>query len=571
MKRFARLFAQIDASTRTSEKVRALVEYFRDAPEVDAAWAVWVLAGSKAGKSVNGRVLREEVAAVTGLPAWLIEESYEHVGDLSETVSLLVPGGLSSDGNGEERRAGNGPELSLADAFERLVVPLWSAADESRVRALLREAWGMVPRDELFVFQKLISGNFRVGVQRTLLVRALSELTGLDSTLLTQRLMAMGAKRAGLPTVAVWRALVAAAGSDEAGGTRPVPFCLAQQIEEPWETFELLLGPADRYLAEWKWDGIRAQLVVRGGSAELWSRGEEPVSRQFPEVMGLAGALGHVAGDVVLDGEVLLWDSRGPRPFGELQTRLNRKSAPAVGLFDSVMGLGRVVFVAFDVMESGGRDLRGEPLGTRRVELERIVAAVSARDDTLRLSERVVGATWEELAAQRATLGHDRTAEGLMLKHLDGAYVAGRGRDALGRSWMKWKVEPATVDCVLVAAQPGHGKRAGLFTDYTFAVWDGDALVTFAKAYSGLTDEEIAKVDRFVRQNTVGRAGPVRMVKPELVFELAFQEIQPSDRHKSGVAVRFPRIKRWRLDKAAREADRIETLRELVKLRHGGA
>jgi DNA ligase-1 len=326
---------------------------------------------------------------------------------------------------------------------------------------------------------------------------------------------------------------------------RPYPFFLAHPLERDPAT----LGARDEWLAEWKWDGIRAQLLVRAERATLWSRGEELVSDAFPEIVDAARAL---PAGVAIDGELMAWaeDADGPMPFAELQRRLNRK-APGPKLRRDIPA----TLVAYDLLEFAGTDIRAQPLAHRRATLATLVP----RPPQLRLSPMLDAPDWATLAALRDE-SRARRAEGLMLKHADSAYGVGRTRGA----WWKWKIDPYTVDAVMVYAQAGHGRRASLYTDYTFAVWDGADLVPFAKAYSGLDDTEIRAVDAWVRAHTLERFGPVRRVAPELVFELAFEGLQASPRHKSGIAVRFPRMLRWREDKPVEEADTLETLAALL-------
>ncbi len=553
MKRFAALYQQLDQTTRTSEKVEALRRYFAEAPPRDAAWGLMCLSGKRLLRTISIKVLRASAVDVSGVPGWLLGECYDAVGDLSETLALLLPA------------PGHDPDIPLHRVFEELIVPMGQsqAADAA---ALLRRAWDLLPRDQLFVFHKLISGTFRVGVARGLVVRALAEAAGLEPDTVAHRLSGPFE-----PTEAAYRAMMSARTLQDDLG-HPYPFCLAHQLEVDPRT----LGEAHDWLAEWKWDGIRAQLIRRGGKTFLWSRGEGVIGGQFPEIARMGDSL---PDGTVVDGEVLAWHitpaGEKPLPFHRLQTRLGRKNLQP-SLFDQTI----VVFMAFDQIEHERRDLRSTAFEERRALLERTVQTLRAApnsqgdnasdgDAPIRASPLVSHATWDDLAAARAAAAESRESEGLMLKHRRSVYHVGRqrGNAATGDAgWWKWKVDPYTIDAVLVYAHPGSGRRAGLFTDYTFAVWDRGELVPFAKAYSGLTDEEIIKVDAYIRRHTLDRRGPVRFVKPELVFEIAFQEIHPSTRHRSGVAVRFPRIARWRTDKAAADADHLATLNKLIAL-----
>ena len=528
MRAFARLYAELDVTTATTEKVAALVRYFRAAPPADAAWAVHFLIGRRPKRLVGRARLRAWAAAEAGVAEWLFEESHQAVGDLAETITLL----LADTGTSSDR--------PLAYWVEQRLLPLRDQ-DETGQRRDLVAAWRELTRDERYVWNKLITGSFRVGASARLVVRALAEVSGVDEGTVAHRLMG-----AWEPGGAFFERLVAPDTRD-ADLSRPYPFYLAHPLEDQPST---LGEPAD-WLAEWKWDGIRAQLIRRGGRTFLWSRGEELLSGRFPEVEE-AGAL--LPDGTVIDGELLPWAGDAPLPFAQLQRRIGRKT-----LGRKILSEVPVVLVAYDLLEENGRDLRDQPIVERRARLERLLRA-TASAGRLRVSPAIAASTWVELGEARAR-ARACGAEGLMLKRRTSAYGVGRHRG----EWWKWKVEPHSVDAVLMYAQPGSGRRAGLYTDYTFGVWDGFALVPFAKAYTGLSDEEIRKVDAFVRRNTLEKFGPVRTVRPELVFELAFEGIQRSTRHKSGIAVRFPRMARWRTDKRPDQADTLETVRALIE------
>ena len=541
MKRFATLYDALDASTSTRAKVEAMRAYFAATPAEDAAWAVYVLAGGKLRQAAPSRLLRETGARVAGLPDWLFDECYEAVGDLAETLALILP-----------------PPEADSDVPLHLWVDRLGAlraADAGDKPALLESAWRELDARSRFLFNKLITGGRRVGVSRLLVTRALSAVAGVPAETIAQRLigyLASDPSRAGM-SGARYEALIAPPGDGELG-LQPYPFFLAHPLQQaPAE----VLGAAEDWLAEWKWDGIRGQLVRRAGEAALWSRGEELVSERFPELIEAALTLPE---GCVLDGEVLAWQDGAPLPFARLQTRITRKTVSRRLITDVP-----VVFMAYDLLEQDGQDLRQQPQWARRQKLEQLLAA-SAHPRLM--SSPLIRGDWPALAGQRAQ-ARDRGVEGLMLKRRDAAYGVGRVKsDARGR-WWKWKIDPWTVDAVLLYAQRGHGRRAGLYSDYTFAVWSEAAdgtrtLVPFAKAYSGLTDAEMRAVDAFIKANTVERFGPVCSVRPELVFELGFEGLQASPRHKSGIAVRFPRMLRWRQDKPAAEADTLEALKALL-------
>lgn len=528
MQQFASLYDAIDSSTATTSKVAALVAYFRDAAPADAAWAVAFLVGRRPKRLVKAPDLRLWAAEAAGIPDWLFEESYAQAGDLAETITLLVPEGT-----------GDAPDRGLAWWVESQLLPL-SQGEPAQQRAALMAAWTTLGGTARFVFTKLLTGAFRVGVSDGLVVRALAQVSGIPADSIAHRLMGQWEPSA------AWYAQLVSSETADADWSRPYPFYLAYPLDADLPT----LGPVTDWQVEWKWDGIRCQLVRRHGRTLLWSRGEELLAGRFPEVEASAEWL---PDGTVLDGELLAWREGRPLPFTELQRRINRKTVGKKLLAEVPCHL-----LVYDCLEAGGVDLRGEPLSSRRTRMEALVGALPG-GATIGRSPVIDAPSWDAVASARAE-ARMQVSEGLMLKRRASAYGAGR---KVG-DWWKWKVNPLTVDAVLVYAQAGHGRRAGLYTDYTFAIWDGDTLVPFAKAYSGLTDAEIRQVDRFVRANTLEKFGPVRTVKPELVFELAFEGIQRSTRHKSGLAVRFPRIARWREDKPASEADTIETVRALL-------
>ncbi|MCY0387818.1 cisplatin damage response ATP-dependent DNA ligase [Robbsia sp. Bb-Pol-6] len=616
MKAFAQLYTTLDATTSTRDKLDALTAYFRDAPPVDAAWAAYFLAGGKPRRVVPTRAMRELAQAIAGLPEWLFDEAYQAVGDLAETIAHILPPPRTAT------------DIGLAVWMEARLLPLRGAAPEVLAEHLAGY-WDELDWSGRFLLSKLIGGGFRVGVSRQLVVRALAEVAGIDHKRVAHRMVGWTDTRR-MPTAERFLRLVAgdpaadaaaaAAAAADATATievaadtaalpgqavdpprndsahdpalpltgdgrdvahdddvgLPYPFFLAHALQESPE----ILGERERWQAEWKWDGIRAQLVRRAGGTWLWSRGEELITDRFPDVIAFAAAL---PDGIVLDGEILAWESgaTAPLPFARLQTRITRKTVGRKILADSPAR-----FMAYDLLEERGEDLRQQPQSVRRERLEALLAPSLTRIATappasslpasslpdsslaaLQVSPLVEADSWEALARLRAE-SRARGVEGLMLKRRDAHYGVGRTR--AGGEWWKWKVDPYTVDAVLLYAQHGHGRRANLYTDYTFAVWSGPStdaertLVPFTKAYSGLTDEEIRQVDAIVRKTTVEKFGPVRSVKPTLLFEIAFEGIARSPRHKSGIAVRFPRMLRWRLDKPLEEADTLDTLAALL-------
>lgn len=525
MKRFAALHEALDRTTSTNAKLAALEAYFSQAPPGDAAWALFFLTGRKIKRLVPTRVLWELTRDATALPEWLLEHCYAAAGDFAETMALLIePGG------------GTATDLALERWIRERVLPL-KQMHPGEQRSAVRRFWSALGASERFVFNKIVTGEFRVGVAATLVVRGLARAAGVPPEAMAQRVMGDWQ-----PSAAFFEGLLGAAPS-LAESSRPYPFFLASPLEEPLES----LGEASEWLAEWKWDGIRAQAIRRGGATYLWSRGEELVTHRFPE---LTAAVSMLSEGSVLDGEILAYRG-GALPFAVLQRRIGRLS-----LTSRVLAEAPVVFMAFDLLEDRGADTRARPLAERRSRLEGLLGGISP---ALLVSPRLEVRTWEELARSRAE-SRARHVEGLMLKRFASAYGTGRKRG----DWWKWKIEPFTVDTVLLYAHPGHGRRASLFTDYTFAVWDRGELVPVAKAYSGLSDEEIQELDAWVRRHTKERFGPVRVVEPVQVFELAFEGIAASTRHKSGIALRFPRIRLWRKDKPPAEVDTLETLRALL-------
>ncbi len=567
MRRFAALYAELDGTTSTAAKLQALQRYLVEAPPADAAWAVYFLAGGRPRQLVRTALLRSLACELAGLPDWLFEASYQAVGDLAETIAHVLPAGPDSD------------DAPLAVWVEQRLLPLRGQPEEV-LRQQVQAQWAQLPPLGRMLWVKLAGGGFRVGVSRLMVQRALAGHANVPPSLIAQRMMGYTDGRS-LPTAASFLALVAPESAQDpaAGQGLPYPFFLAHPLAEVAD-LQAALGPPSQWLAEWKYDGIRAQLVRRAGQAWLWSRGEELIGESFPEVLALASQL---PDGTVLDGELLAWAQGGPAPFAQLQQRLGRKRPGPV-----VLARTPVVFLAYDLLEGGGQDLRRQSQAQRRAQLEALLAS-----GPFAVSPRLDAASWPELAAHRQG-ARQAGVEGLMLKRLDSAYGVGRTRSE--GLWWKWKTDPMTIDGVLIYAQAGHGRRASLYTDYTFGVWNrpprgaGEALavveaiargeplpastaplaeqplqlVAFAKAYSGLSDEEFRQVDAQVRRSTLQKFGPVRSVRPSLVFELGFEGIQASRRHKSGVALRFPRMLRLRPDKPLHEANTLADLQQLL-------
>ena len=564
MKHFAHLYAQLDATTKTNEKIAALVSYFSAVPADDAALAVHLLNGNRPKRAVATAKLHAFAARAAGLAPWLFAESYDVVGDLAETIALVVPHHVSTEPNVPS--LANWLNVTIPDLATLVSKKELLDMPEDALYSALYSHWFNLNYYECLVFNKLITGGFRVGVSAGLVQRALGQIAGLDAKIIATRLAGKW-----LPTAENYLKLIAADAGDK-DVSQPYPFFLAHPIAGEPET----LGECHDWQAEWKWDGIRCQLVKREGQVFLWSRGEELITAQFPELVAAAAGLP----DVVLDGEILVQLERSIGTFADLQKRLGRK-APAKKILADLP----CIFIAYDLLELAQQDYRAQPLKLRRAALHRTVHGIP-NNTILQVSDIVRAPSWATLRVARAE-SRARGAEGLMLKRLNAPYGQGRTVGVQGADWVKWKIEPLTLDCVLMYAQRGHGKRANLYTDYTFGVWknseqsltagqaeearhvetaeEARQLVTFAKAYSGLSDAEIAEVDAFIRKNTLEKFGPVRTVKPELVFELAFEGIQKSNRHKCGVAVRFPRMLRLRHDKKASQADSLESVMALLR------
>ncbi|WP_299874224.1 ATP-dependent DNA ligase [uncultured Sulfitobacter sp.] len=530
MKRFAALFNAIDQSTKTTVKVAALADYFNDANDMDRLWTVALFSGRRPKRAVTTTRLREWAAEAAEIPLWLFEDSYAVVGDLAETIALVLPPNDTEDKS----------DLSF------WINALRGLADvgELNRKTFVIDAWNRLGGTERFVFNKLITGGFRMGVSQKLMTRALSRATGKPEAELAHRLMGNWH-----PDDVTWHQLIEADDAT-ADASRPYPFYLAYALEDGPGT----LGDPQDWRAEWKWDGIRGQLILRDGSYFVWSRGEELMTDRFPE---LARAIDHIPPGTVLDGELLVWpaDQDKPSSFNALQARIGRKTVPK-----KLLAEAPVVLHAYDMLEWQGDDLRDAPFADRRALLEQTCADLPP-EAPLRLSPQHPFESWDTLASLRST-AREAHAEGLMLKRADSPYLAGRKKG----DWWKWKLDPLTIDAVMIYAQAGSGRRANLFTDFTFAVWNGNELVPFTKAYSGLTDAEFRQITAWVRKNTLQRFGPVRQVTPHHVFEIAFEGIQASKRHKSGVALRFPRMARWRQDKPLAEANTLDDLNEMLRI-----
>jgi DNA ligase-1 len=536
MKLFATLIDEVSASTKTNEKLSAIIRYFSSANEEDKIWALALFTGRRPKRTVNSTKLHEWCAEMAGLPLWLFEESYQNVGDLGETIALILPPSNAVS------------EKSLAYWMQYLI-DLGDKTEEEKKLAVTT-AWSELGTKERFVFNKLMSASFRIGVSEALIINALAKIYDTDAQVMAHRISGNWN-----PLHTTFHELAHGEHTDT-DASKPYPFYLAYPLEELPDT----LGQPDEWQAEWKWDGIRGQIVKRKGELFVWSRGEELITDKFPEYQKLKELL---PDGTVLDGEIICFTKGSPLPFNVLQTRIGRKNVNKKILQDAP-----AVFLSYDVLEYDSNDIRTTPQAERRLLLEKIVAQAKETtepgniDFVLQLSPLVEFINWEQLTALRPQ-SRLNASEGLMLKRKESIYQAGRKRG----DWWKWKVEPLSIDAVLVAAQKGSGRRSSLYTDYTFAVKDAEGkLVTFAKAYSGLTDKEFGQVDYFIKRNILEKFGPVRTVTPSLVFEIGFEGIAESSRHKSGVAVRFPRMLRWRQDKSLDDINTIDDLKALLHI-----
>lgn len=526
MKRFTNLFLQLDRTNKTNEKVEVLKAYFLSAPEEDKIWALALFTGRRPPRPVKTAQIQEWALEQTGIPQWLYRESYGSVGDMAETISLLLPVSASTS------------EKTLSEWFSAFAAITKAPDDEKK--AFILNAWKQLSPYEIFVFNKLMMGSFRIGVSQTLVIRAVAEAAGQEAAVITHRIMGHWN-----PHEITFKELIHAENTSDQH-SKPYPFYLAYAIEGELHD----LSNPNEWFAEWKWDGIRAQIIYRNNELYIWSRGEELITDKFPELQILAALL---PDGTVLDGEILCFRDEKPLPFNVLQTRIGRKNVTR-----KILQEAPAAFIAYDLLELNNTDIRKQSQESRRTSLEQLHTKTQ-QHDVLRLSPLIRFKNWDDLKLLHKQ-SREHIAEGFMIKRKSAPYQTGRKKG----DWWKWKVDPLSIDAVLVYAQKGSGRRAELYTDYTFAVWDNGKLIPFAKAYSGLTDAEIRRVDYFVKHNTLEKFGPVRTVKPKLVFEIGFEGINASNRHKSGIAVRFPRMLRWREDKPAEEADTLDNLKQIL-------
>ena len=527
MKHFAALFMALDQTSKTSAKTAAMAAYFRTAPDSDKLWCIALFSGRRPKRTITATQMRAWAAEQAGVPLWLMEECYPVVGDLAETLSLLLPPPKQHK------------ERSLTDCINE--IKRLSGLDDDQCKSGVLNAWDTLPSDQRFLFIKLLTGGFRIGVSQKLMTRALAQATGQDEAILTHKLMGNWT-----PDTTTWDALINTK-DPTADLSRPYPFYLAHSLGDIDQ-----LGPTTDWFIDRKWDGIRGQLILRGGEHHIWSRGEDLMTNRFPE---LAQLRDYLPDGTVIDGEILAFKDEKPMSFNALQKRIGRKTVPK-----KLLAQTPVILMAYDLLEHGGKDIREQTLETRRNLLEKLLYNTPS-SAPIRVSAELTGPTWEALNSERAR-ARDLGAEGLMLKRRNSPYLSGRKKG----DWWKWKIDPLTIDAVMIYAQAGSGRRANLFTDFTFALRNGPDLVPFTKAYSGLTDAEFREITQWVKRNTLDRFGPVRAVPAQHVFEIAFEGIQSSPRHKSGIALRFPRMLRWRYDKRLEDINTLDDLNEMLAL-----
>ncbi len=537
MKQFAALVNILGTTTKTNDKLQALQDYFSVASDKDKIWVIAIFSGRRPKRIINSTILQSWCIEIAGITQWLFDECYHTVGDLAETISLLLPE--------HEMQPGFSTEHTLSYYLETFIR---IEKEEERVKKqFITECWQQMDRNEKFVFNKLITGGFRIGVSQKMMVNALSKTVEVSPSVIAHRISGNWD-----PVTTIFDNLLSETDTSS-DYSKPYPFYLAYAVEDDLAG----LGDISEWQAEWKWDGIRGQIIKRNNELFVWSRGEELMTEKFPEYNAFKDLL---PGGVVIDGEIISLEIPAetgvfkPLAFAALQTRIGRKNITKKQLLEAPVG-----FIAYDLLEYKGKDIRTMPLLERRLLLENIIRTI--QHPSIHISPVITVNDWEALRETRRS-SRDMGSEGIMLKRKDSAYQVGRKRG----DWWKWKIDPLTIDAVMIYAQKGHGRRSNLYTDYTFAVKDGDKLVSFTKAYSGLTDKEFAQVDAFVKRNSIEKFGPVRTVKPELVFEIAFEGIAASNRHKSGVALRFPRMSRWRQDKKPDEINTLDDLKELLKI-----
>ena len=539
LNKFSKLFEDLDSNNSSNKKVNSLTKYFKLNNNLNNILTIYLLIGKKNKRFISGKSLREYYANIYKIPKWLIDECYSKVGDSAEVIALLLQDKILEKNIKDD--------ISLNELINE-ILPKLKKFDENKKKLYIKSLWEKISKDNQLIFNKILSGTFRIGVSKGLVVKAISNMTGVDESIILHRLM--GELE---PIEETYMFLINQKLEQKELDYKPYPFQLANTFDERIkETISV-----DKYQFESKWDGIRSQIIKRSNNISIWTRGEELVNKTFPELIKI---ISHFKNDFVLDGEILIWDENKNRPknFSLLQKRLGRKS-PSLKIQKDLP----VVFMAYDILEINGKDIRSKILSERRNILEKSFSNLISEDKSIigkiKITKLHQISNWIDLEEVKNSARKSNT-EGLVIKDKQSEYVPGRKKG----NWWKYKIDPMQLDGILIYARPGSGKRADLYTDYSFGIWEDNKLVKFANAYSGLNNEEIRELDKWIRRNTLEKFGPVRSVKPELVFEISFDNIQISKRHKSGIALRFPRITKWRRDKNIMEADNLENALKMI-------
>ena len=539
LNKFSKLFEDLDSNNSSNKKVNSLTKYFKLNNNLNNILTIYLLIGKKNKRFISGKSLREYYANIYKIPKWLIDECYSKVGDSAEVIALLLQDKILEKNIKDD--------ISLNELINE-ILPKLKKLDENKKKLYIKSLWEKISKDNQLIFNKILSGTFRIGVSKGLVVKAISNMTGVDESIILHRLM--GELE---PIEETYMFLINQKLEQKELDYKPYPFQLANTFDERIkETISV-----DKYQFESKWDGIRSQIIKRSNNISIWTRGEELVNKTFPELIKI---ISHFKNDFVLDGEILIWDENKNRPknFSLLQKRLGRKS-PSLKIQKDLP----VVFMAYDILEINGKDIRSKILSERRNILEKSFSNLISEDKSINGKIKITKlhqiSNWIDLEEVKNSARKSNT-EGLVIKDKQSEYVPGRKKG----NWWKYKIDPMQLDGILIYARPGSGKRADLYTDYSFGIWEDNKLVKFANAYSGLNNEEIRELDKWIRRNTLEKFGPVRSVKPELVFEISFDNIQISKRHKSGIALRFPRITKWRRDKNIMEADNLENALKMI-------
>ena len=539
LNKFSKLFEDLDSNNSSNKKVNFLTKYFKLNNNLNNILTIYLLIGKKNKRFISGKSLREYYANIYKIPKWLIDECYSKVGDSAEVIALLLQDKILEKNIKDD--------ISLNELINE-ILPKLKKLDENKKKLYIKSLWEKISKDNQLIFNKILSGTFRIGVSKGLVVKAISNMTGVDESIILHRLM--GELE---PIEETYMFLINQKLEQKELDYKPYPFQLANTFDERIkETISV-----DKYQFEPKWDGIRSQIIKRSNNISIWTRGEELVNKTFPELIKI---ISHFKNDFVLDGEILIWDENKNRPknFSLLQKRLGRKS-PSLKIQKDLP----VVFMAYDILEINGKDIRSKILSERRNILEKSFSNLISEDKSIigkiKITKLHQISNWIDLEEVKNSARKSNT-EGLVIKDKQSEYVPGRKKG----NWWKYKIDPMQLDGILIYARPGSGKRADLYTDYSFGIWEDNKLVKFANAYSGLNNEEIRELDKWIRRNTLEKFGPVRSVKPELVFEISFDNIQISKRHKSGIALRFPRITKWRRDKNIMEADNLENALKMI-------